>query len=240
MRLAVFGDAHAHAEALDAVLAAADRAGVDALWSLGDMIGGGPDPAHVVRGHARALPRRADGQPRLRGDGIGGAVAARRRRRPRSSSRARRCPRTTSRGCGRAARPRAARACSAGTAARATRCGSSSARRTRTRAWRVQKADLGLVAHTHVAAAFTPERRRVRIRVGRAARPVRRQVAAQPGRGRRTRPAAARLVRRARRGGRGRRVLARARPARPHRHLAPRPLRPPPRPRTSPTLGIDD
>ena len=49
MRLAVFGDAHAHAEALDAVLAAADRAGVDALWSLGDMIGGGPDPAHVVR-----------------------------------------------------------------------------------------------------------------------------------------------------------------------------------------------
>ena len=31
------------------MLAAADRAGVDALWSLGDMIGGGPDPAHVVR-----------------------------------------------------------------------------------------------------------------------------------------------------------------------------------------------
>jgi hypothetical protein len=49
MRLAVFGDTHAHAEALDAVLTAAERAGVDALWSLGDMIGGGPDPAHVVR-----------------------------------------------------------------------------------------------------------------------------------------------------------------------------------------------
>jgi hypothetical protein len=48
MRLAVFGDVHAHAEALDAVLGAADRAGVDELWSLGDMIGGGPDPAYVV------------------------------------------------------------------------------------------------------------------------------------------------------------------------------------------------
>jgi hypothetical protein len=46
MRVAVFGDVHAHAEALDAVLAAAD--GVDELWSLGDMIGGGPDPAYVV------------------------------------------------------------------------------------------------------------------------------------------------------------------------------------------------
>jgi predicted phosphodiesterase len=48
MRVAVFGDAHAHAEALDAVLEAAEHAGVDELWSLGDMIGGGPDPAYVV------------------------------------------------------------------------------------------------------------------------------------------------------------------------------------------------
>jgi len=44
--VAVFGDAHAHADACDAVLAAA--AGVDELWSLGDMVGGGPDPEHVV------------------------------------------------------------------------------------------------------------------------------------------------------------------------------------------------
>jgi hypothetical protein len=44
--VAVFGDAHAHADAFDAVLAAA--AGVDELWSLGDMVGGGPDPEHVV------------------------------------------------------------------------------------------------------------------------------------------------------------------------------------------------
>jgi Calcineurin-like phosphoesterase superfamily domain len=48
MLVAVFGDAHAHAEALDAVIAAAESSGVDALWSLGDMIGGGPDPEHVV------------------------------------------------------------------------------------------------------------------------------------------------------------------------------------------------
>lgn len=50
MLVAVFGDAHGHAEAFDAVLAAADAADVDELWSLGDMVGGGPDPEHVVRG----------------------------------------------------------------------------------------------------------------------------------------------------------------------------------------------
>jgi len=47
-RVAVFGDVHAHAEALEAVLVAADRAGAGQLWSLGDMVGGGPDPAHAV------------------------------------------------------------------------------------------------------------------------------------------------------------------------------------------------
>ena len=46
MRVAVFADIHAHADALAAVLAAAD--GVDELWSLGDMVGTGPDPAEVV------------------------------------------------------------------------------------------------------------------------------------------------------------------------------------------------
>src|SRR3954454_16410274 len=46
--LAVFADAHAHAEALEAVIAAADAAGAEALWSLGDMVGGGPDPEVVV------------------------------------------------------------------------------------------------------------------------------------------------------------------------------------------------
>jgi predicted phosphodiesterase len=46
--VAVFADAHAHAEAFDAVLASADATGVEALWSLGDMVGAGPDPEHVV------------------------------------------------------------------------------------------------------------------------------------------------------------------------------------------------
>jgi predicted phosphodiesterase len=44
----VFADVHACAEALDAVLTAAS--GCDELWSLGDMVGGGPDPALVVAG----------------------------------------------------------------------------------------------------------------------------------------------------------------------------------------------
>jgi hypothetical protein len=46
--VAVFGDAHAHAEALEAVIRAADRAGAEQLWSLGDMVGGGPDPEQAV------------------------------------------------------------------------------------------------------------------------------------------------------------------------------------------------
>jgi predicted phosphodiesterase len=46
--VAVFADAHAHAEALDAVISAADARGAEALWSLGDMVGAGPDPDHVV------------------------------------------------------------------------------------------------------------------------------------------------------------------------------------------------
>src|ERR687885_159161 len=48
MLVAVFADAHAHAEALEAVVAAADASGAEQLWSLGDMVGGGPDPEHVV------------------------------------------------------------------------------------------------------------------------------------------------------------------------------------------------
>jgi predicted phosphodiesterase len=46
--VAVFADAHAHAEALDAVIRAAEEAGAGQLWSLGDMIGRGPDPEYVV------------------------------------------------------------------------------------------------------------------------------------------------------------------------------------------------
>lgn len=46
--MAVLGDAHAHAEALDAVIGAAEGCAVQELWSLGDMIGMGPDPERVV------------------------------------------------------------------------------------------------------------------------------------------------------------------------------------------------
>lgn len=48
MLVAVFADAHAHADALQAVLDAAEAAGAEQLWSLGDMVGGGPDPERVV------------------------------------------------------------------------------------------------------------------------------------------------------------------------------------------------
>jgi predicted phosphodiesterase len=48
MLVAVFGDAHAHADALDAVIAAAQEHGAEELWSLGDMIGRGPDPEYAV------------------------------------------------------------------------------------------------------------------------------------------------------------------------------------------------
>jgi predicted phosphodiesterase len=46
--VAVFGDAQGHAEALDAVLTAAGRHGAEELWSLGDMCGCGPDEEYVV------------------------------------------------------------------------------------------------------------------------------------------------------------------------------------------------
>jgi predicted phosphodiesterase len=48
VRVAVFSDVHGHADALQAVMAAAVDADVDELWSLGDMVGGGPDSARVA------------------------------------------------------------------------------------------------------------------------------------------------------------------------------------------------
>ena len=54
MIVAVFADMHAHAEAFDAVLEATAHA--DERWSLGDMVGTGPDPEYVVakvREHCR-------------------------------------------------------------------------------------------------------------------------------------------------------------------------------------------
>ena len=48
MRVAVLTDVHANADALEAVAAAAVAAEVEQLWSLGDMVGTGPDAARVV------------------------------------------------------------------------------------------------------------------------------------------------------------------------------------------------
>jgi predicted phosphodiesterase len=48
MRVGVFGDPHAHADALRAVMTAALDAEVQELWCLGDLVGSGPDPAEVV------------------------------------------------------------------------------------------------------------------------------------------------------------------------------------------------
>jgi hypothetical protein len=48
VKVAVFADVHAHADALEAVLAAAVDAAVSELWCLGDIVGSGPDPARVT------------------------------------------------------------------------------------------------------------------------------------------------------------------------------------------------
>jgi predicted phosphodiesterase len=48
VRVGVLADVHGNADALEAVLRAAVDAGVDELWSLGDMVGSGPDAARAV------------------------------------------------------------------------------------------------------------------------------------------------------------------------------------------------
>jgi predicted phosphodiesterase len=155
--VAVFGDAHAHAEALDAVLAAASARGAEQLWSLGDMIGRGPDPERVVAltrehcavalmgnhdygatGSADPLRFGAPGSPAVRsielaaerlGDDLLGWM---RSRRPAARRDGVQCwhggPRNP---VHEYVGPSNAAACLA-----------------------VQRAELGLVAHTHVAAAF--------------------------------------------------------------------------------------
>jgi diadenosine tetraphosphatase ApaH/serine/threonine PP2A family protein phosphatase len=44
LRVAVLSDIHSNRQALEAVLAAVDEAGVDQAWCLGDMVGYGADP----------------------------------------------------------------------------------------------------------------------------------------------------------------------------------------------------
>jgi diadenosine tetraphosphatase ApaH/serine/threonine PP2A family protein phosphatase len=48
VRIAVLSDIHGNLEALEAVLADADRSGADTLYSLGDIVGYGPSPAACV------------------------------------------------------------------------------------------------------------------------------------------------------------------------------------------------
>lgn len=47
--IAVISDVHGNLEALEAVLAEIDRLGVKAIYSLGDVVGYGPDPEECVR-----------------------------------------------------------------------------------------------------------------------------------------------------------------------------------------------
>ena len=49
MKIAILGDIHANAEALEAVLTAADKAGAEAIVVLGDVVGYGADPAACIR-----------------------------------------------------------------------------------------------------------------------------------------------------------------------------------------------
>ena len=159
MRVAVFGDVHAHAEALGRRARGGGRDGAEELWSLGDMIGGGPDPAYVVartRERCRvALMGNHDyvatgavepGAARARvGVARAGARAAHRgRRRVDAHAPPRRAPPRRAVLARRPARPgvefvgpRNAADCLA-----------------------AQREPLGLVAHTHVAAAFQEGTRR--------------------------------------------------------------------------------
>jgi predicted phosphodiesterase len=157
MLVAAFGDAHAHSEALEAVLAAASDRGAEQLWSLGDMIGRGPDPERVVAltrercavalmgnhdygatGSADPLRFGAPGSPAVRSIELArdllpeDDLAWMRSRRPAARRDGVQCwhggPRNP---VHEYVGPSNAAACLA-----------------------VQRAELGLVAHTHVAAAF--------------------------------------------------------------------------------------
>jgi len=170
--VAAFGDAHAHAEAFEAVLGAAAARGVDELWSLGDMIGRGPDPEHVV---ARTRERCAVALMGNHDYGATGAAEPTRFGEPGSPA---------------ARSIELARERLPGAAVEWMRSRKPAARRADVQCWHggprnavheyvgpsnaaaclaVQRAGLGLVGHTHVAAAWQQTRsgaRAVRIRVG--------------------------------------------------------------------------
>src|SRR6186713_3242878 len=58
MRIAILSDIHANREAFDAVLEAVREHGPDELVLLGDLVGYGPDPVHVIEKAAHLM---ADG-----------------------------------------------------------------------------------------------------------------------------------------------------------------------------------
>jgi predicted phosphodiesterase len=158
MKIAVFADIHACSEALEAVLEACS--GADELWSLGDMVGTGPDPVEVVS-RVRAVcriallgnhdylalrdvpahPSIAHARSVLPDD----ALAWMRSRKP--ASRVGTAIQLWHGGPHNAVHefvgPRNARAC-----------------------LELQRAPLGLVGHTHVPAAFSSERARVVVAPG--------------------------------------------------------------------------
>src|SRR3954447_7717981 len=229
--LAVFADAHAHAEALEAVIAAADASGAEALWSLGDMVGAGPDPDVVV---TRTRERCSLALMGNHDYGATGSTEPTRFGEPgspavRSIELARERLDDAAIAWLRSLRPAARRGdvqCWHGGPQNPVHqyVGASNA----SACFTVQRSSIGLVGHTHAAAAWlqTP---RGQAREGprrRPARPRRREVAAQPGRRRRARRAAARLVGRARRRRRRGRVLAASQPRAANRDMAPRPVRP--------------
>ena len=209
-------------------MAAAEASGAEQLWSLGDMVGGGPDPAR--RGlDARALPRGARGQPRLRRDGLG---RSQRLGEPGTAGTARSSTRASAR--------RAGHRLAARTQARGRRddvqCWHGSPRNA---VWEfvgpanagaclaVQRAPLGLVAHTHVAAAWRggPEAARsgsVAPGIRSTSPPASGSSIPAPWAPRSPRGSAGGTAGRA---GRRRGVLAAARPGRAHGDLAPRAVR---------------
>ena len=181
MLVAVFGDVHAHAEALDAVLAAADVHGAEELWSLGDMIGGGPDPAYVV---ARTRERC---RVALMGnhDYVATGAVDPERLGPAKASLELACAQLTEDDVEwmRKRRPAARR--------HGVQCWHGGPRdpvwqfvgpRNAADCLAAQREPLGLVAHTHVAAAFQEGTRRPHPIVPGVAARADRQVAAQPGR----------------------------------------------------------
>ena len=203
MVVAVFADPHAHAEALEAVLGAAEASGAEELWSLGDMIGRGPDPEHVV---ARTRERCSVALMGNHDYGATGSAEPTRFGEPGSPA-VRSIELAGERLSGddvdwmRSRKPAARRGavqCWHGGPHNAVHeyVGASNA----AACLATQRAELGLVGHTHVAAAWLQTARgarEARVRVGVPLELAGREVAAEPGSGRRAGADAARLVGRA-------------------------------------------